>query len=100
MPQKPTCGSVVVESTGCPLHCTHPPASIRTRSGGPFMRLLALIAALALIGGAVGACDRRECPAPPVALPSAPQTIGWLDGGYGIVPGEMDDHPVALLLNT
>jgi hypothetical protein len=64
------------------------------------MRLLALIAALALIGGAVGACDRRECPAPPVALPSAPQTIGWLDGGYGIVPGEMDDHPVALLLNT
>jgi hypothetical protein len=64
------------------------------------MRLLALVSALALIGGVFGACDRRECPAPGVVLPASPQSIGWEDGGYAIVGGEMDDHPVALLLNT
>ena len=64
------------------------------------MRLVALVAAVALIGAVFGACERRECPAPAVALPPSPQTLGWADRGYGIVPGEMDGHPVALLLNT
>ncbi|HZA49632.1 MAG TPA: PDZ domain-containing protein, partial [Myxococcaceae bacterium] len=63
-------------------------------------RLLALVAAVALIGGALGACDGRECPPPSVTLPEGPQTVGWSDGGYGIVPGAVAGHPASLLLNT
>jgi PDZ domain len=64
------------------------------------MRLHVLITAFAVLGGGCSACGRGDCPAPEVHLPSSSQTVAWEDGGYAVVRGEMDDHPVSLLLNT
>jgi hypothetical protein len=64
------------------------------------MRLLVLITALAVLGGGCSACGSQECPAPAVVLPSSPQTVPWVEGGYATIRGEMDDHPVTLLLDT